>query len=169
MNLYIWPSLLLAAALLLVFLEIFIPSAGLIQLLSLGMLVASLWSAFAVSTMTGFVFLTIALALLPIVVLSAASIWPHTWLAQYFMLTPPNSEETLLRRNDDSPFSELQGYVGQVGRSLTDLRPGGTIEVNGQPIDAITDEGYLAAGLPIRVIGIKQAQLLVRKYESTMS
>lgn len=166
MNLYVWPSLLLIAALLLVFLEVFVPSAGVIQLLALGLLGASLWSAFAVSTMTGLVFLTISLALLPIVLLFAASLWPHTWVARYFMLTPPEPDEILPGRKDDSPFAELQALVGQVGRSLTDLRPGGTVEIHGNPVDAMTDEGYLPAGIPVRAIGIKQAQLLVRRYEA---
>lgn len=166
MNLYVWPTLLLIGALLLVFLEVFIPSAGMIQLLALGLLGASLWSAFAVSTMTGLVFLTISLALLPIVILFAASVWPHTWVARYFMLTPPEADEIHPTAHDDSPFTELQNYVGQVGRSLTDLRPSGTVEIHGNPIDAMTDEGFLPAGIPVRAIGIKQAQLLVRRYET---
>jgi len=163
-NLYVWPSLLLIAALLLVFLEVFVPSAGVIQLLALGLLGASLWSAFAVSTMTGFVFLTISLALLPIVLLFAASLWPHTWVARYFMLMPPETDERP-GHSDDSPFADLQLLVGQVGRALTDLRPCGTVEIHGNPVDAMTDEGYLPAGIPVRAIGIKQAQLLVRRYE----
>lgn len=165
MNLYVWPTLLLIAALLLVFLEVFIPSAGVIQLLALGMLGASLWSAFAVSTMTGMVFLTISLALLPIVLLFAASLWPHTWVARYFMLTPPEPDEILPAVSGDSPFAELQAHVGEVGRTLTDLRPGGTVEIHGYPVDAMTDEGYLPAGIAVRAIGIKQAQLLVRRHE----
>jgi membrane-bound ClpP family serine protease len=80
------------------------------------------------------------------------------------MLTPPGSDEISPTNKDDSPFSELQSFVGEVGRSITDLRPGGTVEINGVPIDAVTDEGYLEAGISIRVIGIKQAQLLVRRY-----
>lgn len=166
MNLYVWPTLLLIGSLLLVFLEVFIPSAGMIQLLALGLLGASLWSAFAVSTMTGLVFLTISLALLPIVLLFAASIWPHTWVARYFMLAPPEAHEMHPMAGDDSPFAELQHYVGQVGRALTDLRPGGTVEIDGNPVDAMTDEGFLPAGIPVRAIGIKQAQLLVRRYET---
>lgn len=165
MNQYVWPTLLLIGALLLVFLEVFIPSAGMIQLLALGLLAASLWSAFAVSVMTGLVFLTISLALLPIVLLFAASLWPHTWVARYFMLAPPTPEEILPAPRDDSPLTELQAYVGQIGRSITDLRPSGTVDMLGNPVDAMTDEGYLPAGIPVRAIGIKQAQLLVRRYE----
>jgi membrane-bound ClpP family serine protease len=70
------------------------------------------------------------------------------------------------KAGDDSPFAELQHYVGQVGRALTDLRPSGTVEIDGNPVDAMTDEGFLPAGIPVRAIGIKQAQLLVRRYET---
>lgn len=162
MNAYIWPTLLLAAALLMVFLEVFIPSLGLIPLMAAGLLLASLWSAFGVSAYTGLIFILIDLALMPIVIMIAASIWPHTPIARFFMLKPPGQDD-YFRDPPVEPYQQdLQALVGHVGRALTDLKPGGTVLVASQPIDALTDEGYIKADTIIKVIGTRQSQLLVR-------
>ena len=162
MNAYIWPTLLLAAALLMVFLEVFIPSLGLIPLMAVGLLLASLWSAFGVSIYTGLLFILVDLALTPIVIMIAASIWPHTPVARFFMLKPPGQDDRLPGTDTDPYQNDLQAFVGHVGRALTDLKPGGTVEVASQPIDALTDQGYIKAQTMIKVIGTRQGQLLVR-------
>lgn len=162
MNAYIWPTLLLAAALLMVFLEVFIPSLGLIPLMACGLLLASLWKAFQVSVYTGLIYLLVDLALMPIVIMLAASIWPHTPIARFFMLKPPGRDENLPGLDTEQYQYDLQALVGHVGRALTDLKPGGTVEVANQPIDALTDEGFIKADTVIKVIGTRQSQLLVR-------
>jgi membrane-bound serine protease (ClpP class) len=169
LNLYYWPVLLMLGALFLLVLETFIPSAGILPLLCLGLFGASLWSAFSISTMTGLVFLTIDLALLPVAILMAASLWPHTPFARFFLLKPPGEDEVILPSADDSPRLELEAIVGRHGRSLTDLRPGGTVEINGRPTDAMTDEGFIPADTMVKVIGIRQSQLLVRREPNTIA
>ena len=165
MNLYIWPTLLLIGSLLLIFLEVFLPSAGLIPLMAIGLSAASIWSAFAVSTMTGLIFLAIELALLPVVVLMAASVWPHTPMARFFMLKPPgDGDKTEFGEMKSEYQFDLQALVGQVGFAMTDLKPGGTVEVENQRVDALTDEGFIPADTTIKVIGTRQSQLLVRSY-----
>lgn len=165
MNIYIWPTLLLAAALFMVFLEIFIPSLGLIPLAAVGLALASIWSAFNVSTSFGCIFLVVELALTPIVIMIAASIWPHTPIARFFMLKPPGTddEKTINSRGDDNNYArELQSLVGHIGRAMTDLKPGGTVEVANLRLDALTDEGFINADTLVKVIGTRQSQLLVR-------
>ena len=165
MNLYIWPTLLLIGSLLLIFLEVFLPSAGLIPLMAIGLSAASIWSAFAVSTMPGLIFLAIELALLPIVVLMAASVWPHTPMARFFMLKPPgDGDKPEFEAMKSGYQSDLQALVGQVGFAMTDLKPGGTVEVSNQRVDALTDEGFIRSDTAIKVIGTRQSQLLVRSY-----
>ncbi|MEI7921439.1 MAG: NfeD family protein [Planctomycetota bacterium] len=165
MNIYIWPTLLLIGALLMVFLEVFIPSAGLIPLMALGLAGTSLWSAFQVSYLTGLVFLMIELALMPIVVLLAAMLWPHTPMARFFMLKPPGQSDHPSTYNDQNGYqSDLLALIGQVGFAMTDLKPGGTVEVANQPLDALTDEGFIKAETAVKVVGTRQSQLLVRSY-----
>jgi membrane-bound serine protease (ClpP class) len=163
MNIYIWPSILLLAAFLLMGLEIFVPSMGLLPLLCLGLFGASLWSAFSISFTTGLVFLAIDLAITPILVFIGASLWPHTPLAKLFTLSPPGTDETILEKMAAAEKSDIYRFVGTHGRAMTDLRPGGIVELFDQPMDAVTDEGYIEAGRFIRVIGIRQSQLLVRQ------
>lgn len=167
MNIYIWPLLLLLGAIFFLILEVFIPSMGLLPLLCLGLFCASLWSAFSISLNTGLIFLTIDLAITPILVFIGASLWPHTPLAKLFTLRPPGTDETLRERQEPDQMSELQQLVGSIGKTLTDLRPGGLVDLTGHPVDAVTDDGYIEAGRPIRVIGVRQSQLLVRLQSNT--
>jgi membrane-bound serine protease (ClpP class) len=169
LTIYLWPTVLLIAGLLLLFLETFVPSAGVLPLLCLGVFGASLWSAFSISLFTGLVFLTIDLALLPVAILTAASIWPHTPIARFFLLKPPGEDESILPSADDSPRHELQANIGHHGRTITDLRPGGTVIIDGRPLDAMTDEGFIAADSLVKVIGVRQSQLLVRRESAPFS
>jgi membrane-bound serine protease (ClpP class) len=127
-----------------------------------GLLLVSLWSAFGISAYTGLVFILIDLALMPIVIMIAASIWPHTPIARFFMLKPPGQDDHFRDPQVEPYQQDLHALVGHVGRALTDLKPGGTVLVASQPIDALTDEGYIKADTVIKVIGTRQSQLLVR-------
>jgi membrane-bound serine protease (ClpP class) len=44
------------------------------------------------------------------------------------------------------------GLVGAVGFALTDLRPSGAAEIDGQRIDVVAEAGYLAAGTTLEVV-----------------
>ena len=53
--------------------------------------------------------------------------------------------------------------VGKRGKTVTVLRPGGTVEIEGEYYDATAIDGYLEANTPIEVIKYQTAQITVRK------
>ena len=55
--------------------------------------------------------------------------------------------------------------VGARGVSITPLRPSGTIEVNGNRLDAVTDNVFLELGTPIRVVEVHGNRIVVESME----
>ena len=56
----------------------------------------------------------------------------------------------------------LEILVGQLGRTLTPLRPCGHVEIDGQRADALAEEGFLPAAATVRVLRVRSGQVVVR-------
>lgn len=54
-------------------------------------------------------------------------------------------------------------YVGCHGRSVTDLRPSGKIDVDGKEFDAVSLSGFIDSGERVKVVKFENAQLYVRQ------
>src|SRR5262245_32324111 len=89
----IWAITCIGIGLILVLVEVFIPSAGLFGLLAAGLIVWGLVLAFQYSTAVGFRFLAGTAACLPLVLLAAVYLWPRTLLASRVTLHPPSHAE----------------------------------------------------------------------------
>lgn len=63
----------------------------------------------------------------------------------------------------DLSARDYTGYIGKEGVALTTLRPVGTVEVEGEPIDAVSESGYVAAGRPVVVRRVEAARVVVRE------
>ncbi len=158
MSILFWPSVFLLLGLLLLIFEVFIPSGGLIGICSIFCLVLCLWYAFAQSLGLGATFMLIDLVALPITAGLAFSLWSRTPLGRKFFLRPPAPEEIEVSHADH----HLECLVGQVGRTLTPLRPCGHVEIDGQRADALAEEGFVPAAATIRVLRVRSGQLVVR-------
>jgi membrane-bound serine protease (ClpP class) len=57
----------------------------------------------------------------------------------------------------------IKSLTGMTGIAATDLRPSGTIEINGKQYDAKALDGFVESGTKIRVVKVEMAQLYVRE------
>jgi membrane-bound ClpP family serine protease len=158
MSILFWPSVFLVLGLLLLILEVFIPSGGFIGISSIFCLVLCLWYAFAQSLGLGVTFMVIDLVALPLTAGLAFSLWSRTPLGRRFFLKPPAPEEIEVSHADH----HLESLVGQVGRTLTPLRPCGHVEIDGHRTDALAEEGFLPAAATVRVLRVRSGQVVVR-------
>ena len=165
MSIVFWPSVFLILGLLLLILEVFIPSGGFIGICSIACLALCLWYAFAQSLGLGVTFMAIDLVALPLTAGLAFSIWSRTPIGRKFFLKPPAPEEIEVSHADH----HLECLVDQVGRTLTPLRPCGHVEIGGQRADALSEEGFLPAGATIRVLRIRSGQVVVREIRDPAS
>ncbi|HEV3165798.1 MAG TPA: NfeD family protein [Isosphaeraceae bacterium] len=158
MNALIWPIVLLAIGLILLIVEVFIPSGGLIGLLALGCLILSVWKAFAHSTTLGLQFLLALLFLMPGALILAAHLWPRTPLAKRIFLRPPGREDLEPSHQGD----RLDHLIGQFGRALTPMRPSGMVDFDGRRLDGLSEEGLIPTGALVRAVQVRGGQVVVR-------
>lgn len=158
MSVVFWPAVFLALGLLLLLLEVFIPSGGMIGLCSIACLVLCLWYAFAVSLGLGLTFMIVDLVALPLTASLALSLWSRTPLGRKLFLRPPAADEIDVSHENH----HLEDLVGLEGRSLSTLRPSGHVEIRGRRIDALAEEGFVPEGARVLALRIRSGQLVVR-------
>lgn len=59
--------------------------------------------------------------------------------------------------------NSLEALIGASGSALTNLRPSGRIEINGDPYNSVTDGGFIEKGEQVKVINVYNTQLVVTK------
>ena len=153
-----WPLLLLALGLLFLVAEVFVPSGGALGLLTLGCLGYGLWLAFEQSTEMGLTFVAVDAILMPVVGGAALYCWPKTKLAQRMFLKPPAPEEIAPSLSIDRP----ENLIGCFGRSLTPLRPSGTVDFEGRRLEGHSEHGLIDAGTVIEAVGVRSGRVVVR-------
>ncbi len=155
-----WSVLLLLLGLTLVVLEVFVPSGGILGLLSIGALISSITLAFYHRGLeVGLIFLTVSAVLVPSALALAFRYWPNTPMGRRLLLDVPKEEEVL----PDSPERRsLRQLVGKVGVAKTVMLPSGAIVVGGRTIDAISEGMPIEAGQRVQVIEVHGHRVVVR-------
>jgi len=54
-------------------------------------------------------------------------------------------------------------FLGAIGTCTTDLRPAGTILVEGEPLDVVTEGNFLKQGSIVKIINVDGSRVLVRQ------
>ncbi|MCP4023891.1 MAG: serine protease [Desulfobacteraceae bacterium] len=156
MKPYILPVLLQMIGFLVIITEIFIPSLGLLTLLALGVYFYSIYLVFTtISTTAGMVFTGLDIVLVPVMII----------LGMKILARSPLALKRELSKKDGvvSQRKELKAYINTKGRSVTDLRPAGTADINSQRLDVVTDGEYIEAGTPIVVTSVTGNRIVVEK------
>jgi membrane-bound ClpP family serine protease len=155
-----WSVLLLLLGLLLVLAEVFVPSGGVLGLLSITSLVASICLAFYHRGIeVGLIFLSVTAVLVPTVLVLAFRYWPQTPMGRRLLLDVPRGEEQL----PDTPQRRaLRQMVGKLGVAKTVMLPSGAVTVDGQTIDALSEGMPIEAGQRVRVIEVRGNRVVVR-------
>lgn len=164
----IWGALLLGAALVLIVVELFVPSGGLIGILAGVCAIGSIAAFFAYDTTWGVATLLTYLALIPLGV----------WLFFKYWLTSPFGRRMILEGDIErsghegdpaaadaarrARMAELQEFVGEDGTAETALRPVGTVRIGDRRLDALAESGVIDAGTPVTVVAAYDNQLKVR-------
>ncbi|WP_322905013.1 NfeD family protein [Paenibacillus campi] len=146
---------LFAIGLLLLVLEVFIPSFGILGVLGTASLIAAVIRA-AYDTSDAILSLGIAFVSAAIFVGFVAYALRKRGVWNRFIL----SEQLT---SDESYMENLQReqLLGLEGKSLTPLRPSGTVLVEGRHIDVVTQGGYIERDRPIRIIRIDGSRIIV--------
>jgi membrane-bound serine protease (ClpP class) len=154
-----WAILLLLIGFVLVVLEVFVPSGGIIAILSAIALIAALVMAFQESATTGpmigFIFALVTVFAVPSIVALAFKLWPKTPMGKAFLGELPTEEEVL-------PEESRRVLVGHVGIARTKMLPSGAVEIDGQMIDAVTQGQAIEPGTYVVVAEVRANRVVVR-------
>lgn len=158
-----WAILLMLFGGLLAVSEIFIPSGGILGLLSSIAILTSIGLAFYHhGPGVGLLFSVVAVVGVPVCMAIALKYWPHTAMGKRMLSSPPSSEEVL---PDSEARRQLKSLVGRIGRAKCDLLPAGAVEIDGQTIDAMTQGQPVDQGQAVKVVEVRANRVVVRPLE----
>ncbi|MEH7376453.1 MULTISPECIES: NfeD family protein [Bacillaceae] len=151
--------LLFVAGLLLIFLEFFLPGA-ISGTLGVAALILSLFLAGADTIQIG-VSILIAIFLSVLVFFMMIKIFDKKLVLFNKMVLFDSA------RKEDGYVSNINrtDLLGMEGIALTILRPAGTVIINNERIDAVTEGGFIEQNAIVKVIKVEGARIVVRELE----
>ncbi len=171
----LWVSFgLIGVGILAIFIEIFVPAAGLIGLGGGGMIVAGVVLGYVYhDPLTGTIVLFTALIVTPAAIVLGLKTFPKTPLGRRLILGDQGTNAP--RRRDapsGGPTSTLVSSIalpaaalekGDEGEALSTLRPSGTARFGKLKLSVVTSGEYIERGTPVRVVRVEGNRVIVRK------
>jgi len=163
----LWGFGLFALAALILVLEMFIPSGGILGALSGIAAIAGVVSFFRHSTGWGLTSLGALIVLTPVSISLLIKVWPHTPVGKRMILGSPGTEGAEHARSDalerEKERLELEALIGQEGEALTDLRPVGEVRLDGTRHEGLAMGPAIERGTRVRVVDVEGYTLKVRE------
>jgi membrane-bound ClpP family serine protease len=136
--------------------ELFLPSAGVLSIIAVGLIGYSIYIVFtAISETAGAVLIGIDMILLPVAVIVGIKLIARS----------PLTLKTSLSRAGGviSQSPELETYLDARGQAVSDLRPSGIAVINGRRLDVTTRGEYIERGADVYVSAVRGNQIIVRQ------
>lgn len=157
-----WGLALLAVALLLIVVEVFVPSGGVLAVLAALVGIAGVIALFMHSTSWGLIgTLTLCIAA-PAAFAFWVKVWPHTHFGRVMMGEKSLDQVEAERLAAEEERRKWLALVGKEGLAVTDLRPVGVIRIDGQRYDALAETTMITAGQKLKVTVVEGTQIKVR-------
>lgn len=153
---------LFAVGLILLLLDIFFPSHGLLTVGGLGSLVVAVALTFQFGKFAGGLATIACLIVLPALAWGAIKIWPHTPIGK--RIAPINRVADAQDRVNATEL--LEPLIGKFGRALSPLRPIGLCEFGGRRVECVAELGMIEAESCVEATGIRGSALTVRVAKS---
>lgn len=163
MDTWVWACLLLGLGSLLIILEFFIPSAGVIGVMAGICLLAAVIIGYLDGVVIGTVILAIEVIGVPLVLAAMVRVWPHTPIGRYLFLAPPEPAEVIAYSEKRETLASL---IGMRGIAKSKMLPSGVVRIEGKNFDAMADGEAIEPGEAIIVKSVQMNCLIVRKERS---
>ena len=142
---------LLAMSLLLVVVEAFIPSGGVIGAVALLMAIAGIVALFRHDTGWGVAGMLVTVVLGPMVFFFALSMLPSTPLGRRLIGQPSDEERAEHEASERALHDRYLAMVGLEGVAITDLRPVGKAKFGNERYQVLAEGGLIDIGTRIRI------------------
>lgn len=151
--------------------EIFIPSAGVLVVLSIGTFIGSIVCAFKVSPLYGIITVLAAPLVMLVVVVKGFKIFPKTLIGRRMILAHPDEPEDAPQVDapaSTGPGAEADGeLVGREGVARTDLRPSGSAQIGNRRYNVVSEGDFISPGAKVRVIEVRGNRIVVEAVDNT--
>ena len=161
-TMLIWGLVLIGLCVLLGFAELFVPSHGALGLTSGVLGITGVVCMFRYDTSWGVGSGLAMLVLAPVAVGFGMKIWPHTPLGRRIIGVPSEEEVAVARKEEDAARAARRALVGKQGKVLTDLRPVGKVEIDGQRYEVLSETSFVPAGTSVKVTQADMETIKVR-------
>lgn len=165
----LWGFVLLAAVIVLVAVELFVPTGGILGAMAGVCGLGSIVAFFMYDATGGMVALSLYIVLTPIMLWAIFKYWLNSPLASKMIL---GGAEEVTRSQEDAVaeteraraerLAELRAMIGSEGETVTALRPVGTVKIDGQRVDALAEAGTIEARTRVVVTDVYDNQIKVR-------
>lgn len=149
-SLLFWGFGLLAIAVLLQIVEIFVPSLGVLTITALVVAIAGVVCLWSYSTAFGLIGVGLVLVGGPTIFFVGLHLMPHTPFGRMLVLGADDPSQDP-QRPAASPLDQL---VGSEAIVATDLRPVGTVRIGNEKFDAFAESDMLRAGTKVKVVSV---------------
>lgn len=151
--------LLFAGGIILILLELVLPG-GILGIFGFGAVLASFFMSAASFVHIG-ISLLIALTISILACMVMIKVFDRKMkFFKKFILTDSTNTESGYVSNQNR--MEL---IGKKGHAMTDLRPSGTVIINDERIDVVTEGGYIAKDTPVKFIKVEGSRIVVREWK----
>jgi membrane-bound serine protease (ClpP class) len=156
MKSLIVPFILQFIGIIVVIVEVIIPTGGILAIAAIGLLGYSLYLVFtAVSSAAGIGFVVADLIVIPVALTVGFKLLAHS---------PATLRKNLSKEDGVQAQSpELTRYVGMEGVAVSDLRPSGTALIDGKRLDVVSRGEYLEKSTKIVVTAVTGNQIIVKQ------
>ena len=151
---------LLLAGLCILALELFLPSAGMLGILAGCIILTSVVMAFMTDSMSGMIFLVVALLVIPAMLFLMIKIWPHTPIGRRLL----TDDDTLTDVLPQGEFYDRGNLAGKVGVAKSKMLPSGQVVIEGKKYDAVSDGFAIEVGDQVKVVAVKENRIYVQPY-----
>jgi membrane-bound ClpP family serine protease len=150
-------------AILLAVIDIFVPSGGILLVLSAIAAVGAIVFGFRIGATTGLLVSVAVLATIPTFVYSAIKFWPHTPIGRRILLAPPEALDTTTQ-------DRLSSLVGLVVIAPWPIAPMGQVKIGTQRYSAKSFGSKLIdAGQRIKIVDVHEGILVVEPSNEPLS
>ncbi len=153
---------LLAAALVLLSLELFLPSGGLLGVAAALAAFAAVGCFFAEDTALGFASLLGLAVVTPVLLGLGLWIWPHTPIGRRLVLGDSDRGPAVDGAGELASTASKLPAVGDTGESVTPLRRVGSCRFTGVRVECLAESGMIDAGVPVVVSRVSGNEIFVR-------
>ena len=153
---------LLALSLVLIMVEAFVPSGGVIGLAALCCAIAGVVALFRHSTTWGLSGMLTVVVLGPMCFFWAIRMLPTTPLGRKLIGPSPDEIARDVQAGGLDARTGRMALIDARGVAKTDLRPVGVVEIDGKRYDAAAEGPLIDRGQAVRVTGVDSMQLRVR-------